>query len=186
MRTLWASLQSCKELCRCITSFGKKDRNGHRGKRPFRHSHSVTLIDLEIKWTTSIGGKANTKKVFRKEHESSMARFPCQNNRQTDNPSTAAVSTDRHPRFWSCEGGWGECGCGRGRGRGRRCCCSYGIYYLWASQGTEASLSVQKHKCHTGQLQHFPFQGATSPLCSTKGWSSRQNAKVAQMHVVCH
>lgn len=107
----------------------------------------------------SHSGKANPKKVFTKEYESCAARFPC---RTADKllilslPLQAPTGTDASDLEREVHCGVRERECGCGWGWGCRCCCSNGIYYLWASRGTEASLSLQKHK-HSTAIATLPL-----------------------------
>lgn len=110
------------------------------------------------KMDDSHSGRANPKKVFTKEYESSAARFPCQTAYKRlilSLPLQAPTGTDvsdlkREVHCGVRERVWVGCGWGWG------CCCSNGIYYLWASQGTEASLSMQKRK-HSTAIATLPL-----------------------------
>lgn len=95
-------------------------------------------------------------------------------NVQTHNPFTTAASINRHWLFWSCEGG----------GWGQQVIRLMAYTYRWASERTEASISMQKHK-HTViaklPLSRFRCSAVFQP--KLKLTADPQNAKVTKIHV---
>lgn len=90
---------------------------------------------------------------------------------------TAAASIDRHQRLWSCEGRWVLRVVG---------CFSDGVYYHWALQRTEASVSVQEHK-HSA-IATLPFSRFRCYVVfqpRPKPTADPQNAEVTKIHAHC-